>query len=406
MFKINKKLFFNFKIEDPIIYFINLNKIFKNSIYYSFFFSNNSNNERFIFFGFSKKNKLNILKICFVIISYEYFKNIKFKKKNSFLNTKYFSINPEFFFIFDKYRKEIYIVSKNKKKNIIKIKKIISLNINLIFKNFFYKISIEKNGFKKKYKKNFLKIKKNIFKGNIMQIQISKEVFIKTNIYPYSLINIFKKKGNNIFFFSLLKFCFFSLSPEVQIKKNKKYVYLYPIAGTVQRGKNFFFDLIYEFKLSNDSKENSEHLMLIDLARNDLNKISIVGKTNLIYIFKIKKFVFIQHITSCIKTKTSKNICDKKIIESSFPSGTLTGAPKKSAMIYIENIEKTNRGIYGGGFGLIGRRRIELFINIRSIFILKNYALIKSASGIVFDSKIKNEWRELNNKLKSFILKK
>lgn len=400
-----KKIKYNNKI------FILLTNLFSKKIYYSFYLEDST----IKYFGFSKQycffNRYTILKtkifnINFCFLSYEYFNNLK-KRKNFYKFFNFFSILPEFLFIFNPKKNIFFLIIRGNKKKIFykykKIKKFIKKKNYL--KNFFLKY--KKIFKKKKYKNIFFYLKKKIEKGELMQIQISKNVLLKTNI---NLLFFIKKRKNigkiNVFYINLIKEEILSFSPEILFKIKNKKINMFPIAGTIKRGNNLIIDIFLEFKLLNDKKEISEHLMLIDLTRNDLNKISILGKTNVINSFFLKKFFFLQHIVSNIFTKIKKKKKILNIISCLHPSGTLSGTPKIKAMNIINKLEEKGRNIYGGCFGIISKNKIILYIIIRSCVLYKKYLFIQSASGIVLDSKINYEWKELNNKLKNFFFVK
>ncbi|MGX7586156.1 chorismate-binding protein [Candidatus Vidania fulgoroideorum] len=395
------------KVNSNTFFFFS--KIFKKNIYYSFYL-NKKNKEKIIFFDKRNRNYLDdqrkIFNTCFFYSNFNY--------KHDLMNKFIILIFKYFIYINKKGLINIIIRNIKKikvKKNILKIKKIKIYFLKYIKnkknKNFFYKNSDEFSINKKKYKNIYCFIKKKIKIGKIMQIQIGKSKIYKTNI----LINFFfkflsdKNNYNNKIFYNNIKNSILCFSPEIlAIKKNKK-INMFPIAGTSNRGNNIILDIIEEYKMKNDNKEISEHLMLIDLTRNDLNKISNCYKTIVTKKFFTKKFNDIQHIVSVIKTFIKK----KKIINilsSITPAGTLSGNPKKKSIYYIKKIEK-KRKFYGGTIGLFnGLNFFKLIIIIRSIMIKKKYFFLRSASGIVLNSNIKNEWSELNKKLKIFLYKK
>ncbi|MGX7589431.1 chorismate-binding protein [Candidatus Vidania fulgoroideorum] len=409
LYKIIKKNYIFKKIKN--INFLKLKNVFKSNIYYSSYIKKKS----YEIFGFSKNisffNKKKILKSKifkknFTFLSYDFFLNLK---KNFYKYFKFFTILPEYLFIKNyKINRYFFVLRKNNKKNIIKFKKIKKQFKNeIFFKNFYFKKKKNKN--KIKYKKIFFLIKKLIKAGTIMQLQISKYIIIKSNVEIFLFFNFLKKrnlKNNNLIYLNLIKNKLLSFSPETLIIKKYRKINVFPIAGSIKRGKNIIFDIFYEFKLKKDKKELAEHLMLIDLSRNDLNKISILGKTNVIKSFYIKKYFFLQHLISNISSKLKKKNNNFKILSSVHPAGTLTGAPKILSTKIINKYEKNGRNFYGGCYGIFEKKNLDLIIVIRSCVFYKNYLFLHAASGIVNNSKIKFEWKELNNKLKIFYYKK
>ncbi|MGX7458737.1 chorismate-binding protein [Candidatus Vidania fulgoroideorum] len=306
-------------------------------------------------------------------------------------------------------KEKTYIIikeKKNYKRKIITLKILYGIIIKRNYKkeNFFYMVKENKNI--RNYICRFKKVKKYIKKGEIIQCQVGKENLVKENI---KLIRLFKiYSGSDTYTsicISLLRESIICFTPEILVVRKKNNIYTYPIAGTIKRGINILTDKIYEKKLINDKKELSEHIMLIDIARNDLNSIS---KQNTVIVnkkFIIGKFYHVQHIISEVKSKVEREK-QKYILKRISPPGTLTGSPKIKSMEIIKKLE-TNRGYYGGciGFKNIKKGIGIFFVTIRAVFKKGNYLMLKSASGIVNRSKIKMEYRELNNKMKTFLKK-
>ncbi|MGX7582770.1 chorismate-binding protein [Candidatus Vidania fulgoroideorum] len=395
-YKFNYKLFF---------YLFNL---FKQNLYLSYL---NINKNKNFFFGYSKKKieNLNLKKNLFNRVVYYSGFNYKKSKKNIIFNIEYF------FYINKKNIFSIVINNikiSNLKKKIIILKKLNNLinkySEKIINYNFFYKNSEDFSINKNKYKNIYLFIKKKINIGKIMQLQIGKEKIFKSNIFKSNIFFYLNKKNLNVnkIYLNLIKKNIICFTPEVLMERNNKKIFMFPIAGSINRGKNIILDLIKEYKLKKDKKEISEHLMLIDLTRNDLNKISGGYKTNVTKSFYIKKFKSIQHIISNVKTHIKKKKIERLFIDSLSPSGTLSGTPKKKSIDYISKLER-KRESYGGSLGHIyGNKIFKIFIIIRSLINIKKYLFLRSASGIVLNSILSNEWKELNNKLKIFLLKK
>ncbi|MGX7577270.1 chorismate-binding protein [Candidatus Vidania fulgoroideorum] len=410
LYKINNNLFLKniFINQKSFNIFFLLKNFFNEKIYYNFFLKNEKHSKNLVFFGFSKNNYSKKKFIfnknfnSFFFLGYNYF--LKQSKKRLYCDTNFVSFVPEYYFIFNKYKKTLYFFLKkqNIKKLLLKTNRIYYL-INVKTKKFFFSYVFE--NYKKYYKKNFYRLKTLIKKGVIMQIQLSRIITFKTNINDFLFFKqTITKNKHNIFFFNIIKIKILSFSPEILIKKFNKKINVFPIAGTISRGKNLFLDIFYEFKIKNDKKELAEHLMLIDLARNDLNKLAILGKTNLVKSFYIKKYFFLQHLISNISTKIKKKSI-KKIISCVHPCGTLTGTPKKKSIEIINKTEKFKRTIYGGCAGLFCKNKNISVILIRCCVFFKKYIFLQAASGIVLDSNIKFELKELNNKMKIFYYK-
>ncbi|MGX7577006.1 chorismate-binding protein [Candidatus Vidania fulgoroideorum] len=307
--------------------------------------------------------------------------------------------------IFDKKEQKIiffFLIKKNKIHSFLfEINKIFSL-INkkpkkrkILFKfNFFNK--------KNKYLINFKKIKKMIKYGEIMQLQLSKKIILK-NFYSikYFFYFLIKNISNYIFYFKNRGISLLGNSPETFIKNYKNFYILKPIAGTIYRGEGIINDKFLERKLFFDKKENKEHNMLIDLSRNDMNFINCKNKRYL-NVRKIEKYSYVQHIVSKIKGFCGGNFYVN--IKKLMPSGTLTGTPKIKAISLINKVENL-RKYYGGGIGFfIKKDNFNFAILIRSLFLKNKCIKFQAASGIVKDSKFRLEMKELENKLKSFLM--
>jgi anthranilate synthase component 1 len=201
-----------------------------------------------------------------------------------------------------------------------------------------------------------------------------------------------------LFYFDYGNFKIFGSSPEAQLVVKDNHAEIHPIAGTFKRTGNDEDDAILAKKLNEDKKENSEHVMLVDLARNDLSR-----SCNDVKVEKYKEVQFFSHVIHLVSKVTGKlkpNTSFMELVAKTFPAGTLTGAPKYKAMELIENIEKTNRSFYGGAIGFMDfQGNFNHAIMIRS-FLSKNHTLhFQAGAGIVADSSEENETQEVYNKL-------
>jgi anthranilate synthase component 1 len=191
-------------------------------------------------------------------------------------------------------------------------------------------------------------------------------------------------------------------SPEALITKNKDILNTVPIAGTIRRGKTLEEDLKFEKQLLEDPKEQAEHIMLVDLARNDLAKVSYPGTVNTYDLMSIQKYQKVQHIVSKVTSRTPLD--GYQVLKSIFPAGTLSGAPKLRAMQIIQELESESRGPYGGGVGYFSFNGDMAFaIAIRTMFGRNGTYFAQAGGGIVSDSQPDDEFRETYNKLYSVI---
>jgi anthranilate synthase component 1 len=204
------------------------------------------------------------------------------------------------------------------------------------------------------------------------------------------------------YYFKFDSYDLIGCSPEILVKATKDQIKTVPIAGTIKRGNNSTEDQELMEQLKNNPKEQSEHLMLVDLARNDLGKVSTIDSVKVKNFMGIKKYSHVFHLTTdVIGTKAKDNF---EIIKAVFPAGTLTGAPKIRAMEIIDALEDRQRQLYGGAIGFIGfNESMELLINIRTLIKQQQRAYLQVGAGIVYDSNPALEYQETLDKRKSIL---
>ncbi|HOJ97881.1 MAG TPA: anthranilate synthase component I family protein, partial [Methanospirillum sp.] len=188
-------------------------------------------------------------------------------------------------------------------------------------------------------------------------------------------------------------------SPEMLVKTEGKTVTTVPIAGTRPRGKTDAEDELLARELLADPKERAEHLMLVDLARNDIGRVSEFGTVQVSDFMSIDKFSHVQHITSVVTGELQEEMGPVDALEACFPAGTVSGAPKIRAMQIIEDLEPIPRGIYSGAVGYIGFDGLmEFAIAIRTVIVKNNFATCQAGAGIVADSVPSKEFDETQAK--------
>jgi anthranilate synthase component 1 len=178
-----------------------------------------------------------------------------------------------------------------------------------------------------------------------------------------------------------------------------------PIAGTRPRGKNAEEDWHLSGELLADEKERAEHVMLVDLGRNDIGRIAEYGSVEVTELMKIEKYSHVLHIVSQVEGRVRKGVSALDVFRATFPAGTMTGAPKVRAMQIIDELEPTRRGPYAGAVGYIagGARRMDLAITIRTCLLHDGVASVQAGAGIVADSVAEKEWEEAGNKAKAIL---
>jgi len=177
-----------------------------------------------------------------------------------------------------------------------------------------------------------------------------------------------------------------------------------PIAGTRPRGKNKSEDKFFEKDLLNDKKELSEHLMLLDLGRNDTGKVSKINSVKVTERFAVEKYSHVMHIVSNVVGKFNQKYSKFDTLLSGFPAGTVSGAPKIRAMEIIDELESTKRKVYAGGIGYFSANGdFDTCIALRTAVTKKNKFYVQAGAGIVADSKPLNEYKETINKAKALL---
>ena len=276
-------------------------------------------------------------------------------------------------------------------------------------KNLFFMSSEIDNKIYSSFKKdNFIKavdtIKDYIQKGDIFQCVLSQRFYTDLNVEPFNVYRALRVVNPSpyMFYFHFDDLKLIGSSPEVMVKKEGDTITVKPIAGTRPRGKTPEEDKQLEDKLKANIKENAEHLMLVDLGRNDVGRIAKKGTVKVTELKKIERYSHVMHIVSTVTGKVEPNISLHKLIESVFPAGTVSGAPKIRAMEIIEELEPVKRGIYSGLVGYFSfTGNFDSCITIRTIVAKDNKYYVQAGAGIVADSKPEKEYEETVNKAKA-----
>ena len=193
-------------------------------------------------------------------------------------------------------------------------------------------------------------------------------------------------------------------SPEVHVRLTGEDVLIRPIAGTRPRGQNETEDRELEADLLADEKEKAEHLMLVDLARNDIGRVCQTGSVKAAEYMTVERYSHVMHIVSQVIGKIESNLNAFDLLRATFPAGTVSGAPKVRAMQIIAEYEKIQRNIYAGALGYFGYEgNHDSCIAIRTAIISKNILHLQSGAGIVSDSVPENEYQETINKAKGML---
>lgn len=248
--------------------------------------------------------------------------------------------------------------------------------------------------------------KEKIIGGEMIQAVLSREIRVRTNANPFDLYRTLRKVNPSpyLFFLDLDEFYITGSSPEVMVRVHEDELLLKPIAGTRSRGKNVSEDDRAASELLSNSKERAEHLMLVDLGRNDLGKVSKPGSVKVTDHMSIERYSHVMHLVSTIKGTLKEGFDAFDVIKACFPAGTVTGAPKIKAMEYIHRYEVGRRGPYGGMiFNLGFNGNLDSCITIRTMVIKDGQAFVRTGAGIVADSDEIMEYEETEHKARALI---
>ncbi|WP_338809051.1 anthranilate synthase component I [Neisseria leonii] len=250
------------------------------------------------------------------------------------------------------------------------------------------------------------KIKDYIFAGDCMQVVASQRMSLPYRDSPLALYRALRTLNPSpyLFYYDFGDFHIVGSSPEILVRREQDNVIVRPIAGTRLRGKTPAEDTANEQDLLADAKEIAEHVMLIDLGRNDIGRISQTGQVKVTDKMVIEKYSHVMHIVSHVEGRLKNGISNMDILAATFPAGTLSGAPKVRAMEIIEEVEPCKRGIYSGAVGVWGfNNDMDLAIAIRTAVIKDGTLYVQSGAGVVADSDPEAEWQETQNKARAVL---
>ena len=378
--------------------------------------------------NFKFKTPKNLPNICSLISGYFSYDSIRYIEKipNNCKNDLNLPdvrlLRPRTLVIHDNLKKKIYyiinIFSDEKISNYSQKYKEINSDLSNLLKQSetknFYKeqilkskeIKVRSNTTKNKFLAMINKAKKYIKLGDIFQVVLSQRFEAELTKKP---IEIYKKlRVTNpspfMFFFNFQDFQIIGASPEILVRLRDNKITVRPIAGTRPRGKTKKEDLYYEKDLLNDKKELSEHLMLLDLGRNDAGKVSKINSVKVTESFIIEKYSHVMHIVSNVIGEYNNKFSKFKSLLAGFPAGTVSGAPKIRAMEIIDELEISKRKVYAGGIGYFSANgEFDTCIALRTAIAKNNKFYVQAGAGIVADSKPKNEYEETVNKAKALI---
>ena len=261
---------------------------------------------------------------------------------------------------------------------------------------------LKKSDTLEEYEKKVEKIKQYIKDGHIFQTVLSQRWTVKTKQTGFEIYRELRKLNPSpyLYYYNFGEFEIIGSSPEMIVKQTDSRVYTCPIAGTRKRGKDKEEDIRLEKELLSDEKEKAEHVMLVDLARNDMGRISQLGTVKVSDFMSIQRYSHVMHIVSLVEGKKNGKLHPLDLVSSFLPAGTLSGAPKIRAMEIIDELESVRRGLYGGATGYLDfGGNMNFCITIRTMVKKGDRVYLQAGAGIVADSIPENEYMECCNKV-------
>ncbi|RYZ12001.1 MAG: anthranilate synthase component I [Comamonadaceae bacterium] len=270
---------------------------------------------------------------------------------------------------------------------------------------------VERSFAKADYLAAVVRAKALIADGDFMQVQIGQRISKRYTESPLSLYRALRSMNPSpyMFYYHLGDFHVVAASPEILVRQEslqggEQKVTIRPLAGTRPRGASPELDRAAEADLINDPKERAEHVMLIDLARNDIGRIAKIGSVKVTEAFAVERYSHVMHIVSNVEGTLLDGLSAIDVLKATFPAGTLTGAPKVHAMELIDQLEPTKRGLYGGACGYISYAGdMDVAITIRAGIIKDQVLHVQAAAGVVADSVPEAEWRETEAKARALL---
>ncbi|MEO6623582.1 MAG: chorismate-binding protein, partial [Burkholderiaceae bacterium] len=252
--------------------------------------------------------------------------------------------------------------------------------------------------------------KRLIEAGDFMQVQVGQRIKKRYTESPLSLYRALRSLNPSpyMYYYHFGDFHVVGASPEILVRQEQvdagQKITIRPLAGTRPRAATPELDAAVEKELVNDPKERAEHVMLIDLARNDIGRIAKTGTVKVTEAFAVERYSHVMHIVSNVEGILKDGITSMDVLKASFPAGTLTGAPKVHAMEVIDQLEPSKRGVYGGACGYLSYAGdMDVAIAIRTGIIKDGMLYVQAAAGVVADSVPELEWRETEAKARALL---
>ncbi|HYX51171.1 MAG TPA: anthranilate synthase component I family protein, partial [Ktedonobacteraceae bacterium] len=250
------------------------------------------------------------------------------------------------------------------------------------------------------------KAQEYIREGDIFQVVLSQRLIRQVNAAPFTIYRALRSINPSpyMFFLDLQDTHIIGASPELLVRVENREVTIHPIAGTRRRGEDPYSDQQLADELKNDPKERAEHVMLVDLGRNDVGRVSIPGSVKVSQFMEIERYSHVMHLVSNVTGDLRPELSSYDALRSGFPAGTVSGAPKIRAMEIISELEGEQRGIYAGAVGYFSHSgNLDTAITLRTMVIHNDRAYIQAGGGIVADSNPSEEYQESLNKAKALL---
>ena len=270
--------------------------------------------------------------------------------------------------------------------------------------------SVEREFAKADYLAAVERAKEYIAAGDMMQVQVGQRMRKRYTESPLSLYRALRSLNPSpyMYFYDMGDFQIVGASPEILVRQEStpegEKITIRPLAGTRPRGATIEQDLQLEQELRNDPKERAEHVMLIDLARNDIGRIARIGSVKVTEAFAVERYSHVMHIVSNVEGILNEGMSNLDVLRATFPAGTLTGAPKVRAMEIIDELEPVKRGLYGGACGYLSfAGDMDVAIAIRTGIVKDGTLYVQAAAGVVADSVPELEWKETEAKARALM---
>jgi anthranilate synthase component 1 len=250
------------------------------------------------------------------------------------------------------------------------------------------------------------KCKEYIRAGDIFQVVVSQRFSAKTKAQPFDIYRELRALNPSpyLFYLQMNDIAVVGSSPEMLVKVQGRDVFYRPIAGTLPRGKDEAEDQRLEKQMLTSEKERAEHIMLVDLGRNDLGRVCEYGTVKVEQLMTVERFSHVMHLVSSLRGRLREDVDCFDALMACFPAGTVSGAPKVRAMEIIEELERTRRGIYAGGVLYMDfAGNLDSCIALRTMVVKNGVAYVQAGGGIVADSTPDGEYQESVNKSRALL---